>query len=200
MSLDERASVLHFPLAMAYRGLGQTDKAEAQLRQRGDVEVGLADPLMDEAVESLETASAYEARAIRASREGQSEAAVGYLRKSIELAPENAALHAKLGIALLELSTASAAPRSGDPAAGAEEQFRAAIRLSPGLAPAHLNLGLLMASSGRSREAIEEFEAAVKYGPDDVQARFQLAEALRKNGRAQDALAHYDQVCGSIRT
>ena len=58
-NLDLRASILHYPLAMAYRGLGQPDKAEAELRQRGDVEVGLADPLMDEALESLETASAY---------------------------------------------------------------------------------------------------------------------------------------------
>jgi tetratricopeptide (TPR) repeat protein len=182
--LDERASVLHYPLAMAYRGLGQTDRAEAEVRQRGNSEVGLADPLMDEAIESLETAAAYEMRALRASRAGDWKGAASQLRKGIELAPTDGALRGKLGIAL---STA------GD-RAGAEEEFEAAIRLAPDLAPAHLNLGLLMASSGRTREALEEFAAAVKYAPDDLQARFHLAEGLRQSRRAQEALSHYEHV------
>jgi tetratricopeptide (TPR) repeat protein len=152
---------------------------------------------MEEALESLETASAYEMRAMRASRGGDWKAAAGHLRKAVELAPDDAALRAKLGIALSTLSTSSTlstlSPGGGDPAE-AEEQFKAAIRLSPGLAPAHFNLGLLMASSGRNREAMDEFAAAVKYAPDDVQARFHLAEALRHSRRAHEALSHYEHV------
>ena len=42
------ASIVHYRLAMAYRGLGRLEDADAQLRQKGDRDVGLTDPLLDE--------------------------------------------------------------------------------------------------------------------------------------------------------
>jgi tetratricopeptide (TPR) repeat protein len=184
LSLDTGASVIHYPLALAYRGLGKTAEAEGESRRRGDVEVGLADPLMDEALESLETSSAYESRAMRASASGDWRSAANYLRRSVELAPDDATLRAKLGAAL---ST------TGD-SAGAQEQFQAALRMSPGLGVAHLGLGQLLAASGRNREAVEQFSQAVGAAPDDVQAQFELAEVLRRLGRAQEARAHYESA------
>ena len=46
LSSDPRATIVHYPLALAYRGLGDTAKAEEHLRQRGSLEVGPPDPLM----------------------------------------------------------------------------------------------------------------------------------------------------------
>jgi tetratricopeptide (TPR) repeat protein len=40
LEIDRRATVVHYPLAMAYRAAGKIERAEAHLRQRGDVEIG----------------------------------------------------------------------------------------------------------------------------------------------------------------
>ena len=62
LAVDPRASIVHYPLALAYRGLGDTARAEAHLRQRGGVEVGPPDPLMEELRGLLHSAVAYENR------------------------------------------------------------------------------------------------------------------------------------------
>ena len=66
LALDRRASIVHYPLALAYRGLGKVDEAEAHLRQRGEIEIGPPDPLMRDLAESLHSASMFEARGDRA--------------------------------------------------------------------------------------------------------------------------------------
>ena len=45
LALDARASAIHYPLAMAYRGLGDRQKADGQLRLRGTSYPPLPDPL-----------------------------------------------------------------------------------------------------------------------------------------------------------
>ena len=57
--LDPEGSVIHYQLAMAYRGLHETAKAEAQLKQRGDVEVVPPDPLMQELDDLLQSGVTY---------------------------------------------------------------------------------------------------------------------------------------------
>ena len=66
LATDPRASIAHYPLALAYRGLGDTARAEAHLRQQGSVEVGPPDPLMVELRGLLQGAVAEENRGIRA--------------------------------------------------------------------------------------------------------------------------------------
>ena len=63
---DQRASIIHYPLAMAYRGLGELGKAEAHLRQRGHVEPAPPDPLMSELSGSLDSALVHEALGVKA--------------------------------------------------------------------------------------------------------------------------------------
>ena len=62
LALEPQASRIHYPLAMAYRGLGDRRNAEAHLRQRGDVEVPSADPLLEAVAGLLKNAAAYEVR------------------------------------------------------------------------------------------------------------------------------------------
>jgi tetratricopeptide (TPR) repeat protein len=75
LALDRRASIVHYPLALAYRGLGKVDEAEVHLRQRGEVEIGPPDPLMRDLAESLHSASMFEARGDRALAAGDFKAA-----------------------------------------------------------------------------------------------------------------------------
>jgi len=99
LAKDPDAAGAHYPLAMAYQGLGQADKAEAQLRLRQDKEILPADPLMVELEELLESPQAYESRGIRALDQKNWTEAAALFQKGLALAPESAALHHRLGTA-----------------------------------------------------------------------------------------------------
>jgi tetratricopeptide (TPR) repeat protein len=189
LTIDPHVSILRYPLAMAYRGLGQAEKAEEQLRQRGDVDVGPVDPLMRQLEVLLDTAPVFEKRAIEASKTGDWKSAAGYLRKALELEPNDALLRHKLGTAL---------SMAGD-AAGAVEQLQAAVRAAPDNMDARFNLGQVLVSAGRIDEAVPQFLAVVKHTPNDLAARFELAEALRVNRRPLEALPHYEFVLAADR-
>ena len=47
LTLAPDATVVHYPLALAYRGLGNPAKADEHLRLRGEVEPTPADPLLE---------------------------------------------------------------------------------------------------------------------------------------------------------
>lgn len=184
LALNTQAVSIHYPLAMAYRGLGEEEKAEAHLRQRGDFEILPADPLMQELKEILQSAISYEIRGTRALDTGDWAAAVGHFRKGLELAPASPSLRHKLGTALF---------LTGD-ARAAQEQFEQVVRVSPHYAKAHYSLGVLMETSGRNQEAIDRFSAAVRSEPNYIEARVRLAGVLQRAGRLQESLSHYDHV------
>ncbi len=181
LAAEPEATVVEYSLAMAYRGLGDLERVRAHLARRGDREVVLADPLMRELGAVLRSASAYESSGVRALEREEWEAAAGYFREAIALAPDDPSPRHRLGTVLFVL---------GDPQ-GAQEQFQAAVRLSPSFAQAHFSLGVLMASSGRFDAALARFTAAVRHDPAYVEARLVLADMLRHSGRPRDALAHY---------
>ena len=179
-----QALSIHYPLAMAYRSLGELDKAAAHLQQRGDTEILMPDPLMQELSGLLRSVSAYESSGIRALEHGEWEAAAEYFREGIALEPGSASLRHRLGTALSLM---------GD-VPGAREQFEEALRLSPELAVAHYSLGVMMASEGRYQDAVRRFENAVRYEPDYFEARLLLGDLLRHLERTEDSLVHYERV------
>jgi len=181
---DARASVVHYPLALAYRALGNTAKAEQHLRQRGTTEVGPPDPLMVELRGLLEGVNAEEDRGTRALSARDFAIAVKHFRAAVELAPDNPTLRHKLGTAL---------SLAGD-TKGALHQFSEAVRLSPRFAEAHYSLGVLLDSLGQPRPAIEHLSAAVRYGPNYIDARLQLADALARSGQLDRSLTEYRQA------
>ena len=184
LALRPEASSIHYPLALAYRGRGDARNADAQMRLRGNVDVPPADPLMRQVAGLLQNAAASEVRGAEALGKRQWPEAVAYLRRAIELAPDNAFTRLNLGTALFQ---------TGD-AAGALDQFESAVRLSPGLAKAHYGIGIVMEAAGRDREAIEGFSAAVRNEPGYVEARLSLADALRRSGHEEESLPHYAEV------
>jgi tetratricopeptide (TPR) repeat protein len=184
LALNPRESSIHYPLAMAYRGLGQEEKAEAHLRLRGPGAIRPTDPLMLELETMLESAVAYEVRGAKALDERDWKAAAAYFRKGIELAPGEPSLHHKLGTALF---------MSGD-GRGAADQFDEALRLSPRFAKAHYSLGVLLAANGRTADALEHLNEAVRADPAYAEARVRLADVLRQRGRAAESLARYAEA------
>lgn len=184
LALGGRGVKIHYPLAMAYRGTGDLGKAEAHLRQRGDIEVLPADPLMQEVHDLLRSSVAYELRGIGALNHGDWPAAAAYFRKGLELAPADPSLGHRLGTVLFQM---------GD-TPGAVAQLEDVVRLSPEYAKAHYSLGEIMKANGRSSEAIARFTAAVTHDPGYVAARLSLADLLRESGRLHESLSQYEQV------
>ncbi len=194
LAVDPEAESLHSPLAIAYRGLGQLDKAAPHLRQWRNRDILLPDPLRQELDLVLESGLSYELRGVRALEAKDWTTAAAYFRKGIALTPDNTqlgrSLHHKLGTALF---------MKGD-VHTAQEQFETVVRMAPpggvdeSTAKAHYSLAVLMASTRRSREAVEHFSAAVKYQPNYVEAHVGLADALRQSGRAAESLHQYEET------
>ena len=184
LAADPGAAGIHYPLAMAYRGLGEMEKAETHLQLRDSGTVRRPDPLMQTLRDSLQSPSAYEREGIQALGAGDWEAAVAAFRRGIELAPENPSLRHRLGTALYMLGN----EREG------QAQFEEVLRVSPDYAEAHYSLGLILEGDGRFEEALHRFSTAVRHEPSYVEARIRLARLLRRAGRPNAALSEYAQV------
>jgi tetratricopeptide (TPR) repeat protein len=194
LALDRSALSVHSPLAMAYRGLGDTARAEANIKQWRNTDVLVPDRLRIELDLALESGLSYELRGVRALEARDFDAAEGFFRKGVAITTGTTALgrslRHKLGTALF---------LRGD-VKGAMDRFEEVVRLAPkegfdeSSAKAHYSLGVIMASSGRNREAIEQFSAAVRYNPNYVEALTGLADALRRGGRVEESLKQYAEI------
>lgn len=181
---DKGADSVHYSLGLAYRGLGNLAKAENHLSRRGKGQMTVPDPLMDEVRRLLASTSSFESRGVAALEAGDHTSAAAYFRKGLDLAPDDASLHHRLGTALL---------LAGDIEAGRTE-FETSLRLAPDLARAHYSLGVLLASSGQLRKATERLSTAVHHDPNYAEARVLLGDVLRHTGRAKEALQQYEEV------
>lgn len=181
LALDPRATATHYPLGMAYRGLGNAALAQTHLEQKGDVKVRPQDPLMSALDEVLESPRAYDIRGGRSLETGDWADAAAKFRKGLELDPASPVLRLRLGTALFQMGDAT----------GAQEQFEQVLGVAPDYAQAHQSLGILAEAAGRHAEALEHFAAAVKSGPDSASSRAGFADLLRRAGRLEEALTHY---------
>jgi tetratricopeptide (TPR) repeat protein len=184
LEIDRRATVVHYPLAMAYRAMGKAEQAEAHLRQRGDFEIGPRDPLMQEVADVLQSSVVYENRGDRAVAAGEFAAAVSHFRRSLDLAPDSVSLRQKLATAL---------SLTGD-VPGALNELQEVLRRSPDFAPAHYSLGVLLLADGQFDLAIGRFSTAVRSDPTYLQARLQLANTLRRRRRFEPSGREYASV------
>ena len=74
-------------------------------------------------------------------------------------------------------------------------QYEEALRLKPGYAEAHYNLGRALRAEGRVREAIAEYEETLRLQPDHLAAHFNLAVTLLAiPGRTGEAAAHLEEI------
>jgi tetratricopeptide (TPR) repeat protein len=191
LASDPRAASVYSPLAMAYRGLGQIEKAETLASQWRNVDIAVPDPLRTELDIVVQSGLSYELRGVRALDSGDFTTAATLFRQGLDLAPPGSllsrSLRHKLGTALA---------LNGD-VPGAIKEFEQTVRLAPaaGLdepaAKASYSLGVLLASNGQPAEAIDRLTAAVRYNPNYLEAQMALGDVLRGSGRIEASLAHY---------
>jgi tetratricopeptide (TPR) repeat protein len=190
LALDPDAESLHAPLAAAYRGLGQIDKAKPHIGQWANRDLPVSDPRQERLDLVLESGLSYELRGVRAFEVRDWKVAEQFFRHALALTNANAPLHRSLQH---KLGTALAL--QGD-AAEAEKQFQVVIDsgatgIDEATAKAHYSLALLMAGDGRAAQALTHLQAAVRYQPNYIEAHLALADFLRRSGRPEPALEEY---------
>jgi tetratricopeptide (TPR) repeat protein len=194
LAFDPSAASIHSPLANAYRGLGDSAKAEEHLKLWRNTDLVVPDRLRADLDMSIESGLSYELRGVRALEARDFKAAEEFFRKGVQLAPATTALgrslRHKLGTALV---------LQGD-VDGAMARFEEVAKLAPadGLdessAKANYSLGVVLASSGQMNQAIQRLTAAVKYNPNYAEALMALGDTLRGSGRIEASLKPYADV------
>lgn len=76
----------------------------------------------------------------------------------------------------------------------AAECYREALRLWPGHAPAHINLGTILYNLRHYAAAEEQYRAAVEIDPDYALAYFDLGNVLDEMRRLPEAIASYQRA------
>jgi len=110
---------------------------------------------------------------------GNTELAVDYLFRAVELDPEFIDAYAALSEVFAVLGMY-------------EQEFQILekiISIDPNNAEAHLNLGALYGNLGMFNEAIAEFKKAIDLKPDDAMAHSNLAAVYQKSGYLDAAIA-----------
>jgi len=184
LRLQPGATRLYQPLAMAYRDLGQTDRAQELLRRLGTEAVQIDDPLMLELQALRSGARHLLDEGVAAFQRGDFELAVSALRGAVEAQPDDVAAHLNLGSALVKVGRAEEAA----------EQYRVVIRLDPTHAMAHFNLGAIFGWRGDDANAALHYEESLRIDPGFRHARLNLADLLRGAGRCDEALPHYAEL------
>ncbi len=184
---DPGIGAVHYPLGMAYRGLGDDAQAEEHLRRRENAEIRPADPLMAALDSLLDTAGTYESSGLAALDREEWPAAIEQFRQGLERDPDDPGLRHRLGTALF---------MTGD-LDGAMAEFQRVVRTTPDYYPSHYSIGVLLQETGRHAEAVERFGTALRRRPGDDAARLRMAISLRRSGDPQASLSYYERVLRS---
>ncbi len=194
LAIDPDADSLHAPLAAAYRGLGQLEKARPHIGQWRNRDLPVPDPRQQDLDLLLESGLSYELRGVRAFETRDWKGAMEFFRKGVALTKANTplsrSLHHKLGTAFF---------LAGDQAA-AREQFEIVVReeqpgaIDEATAKAHYSLGLVADEQGNHALSVDHLAAAVKYQPNYLEGHLAYGDALRRVSKYGLALAQYDEA------
>ncbi len=193
LELQPTASSIHHALGLAYRKLGDLEKATFHLSRGGEAPVQFADPYLKTVAELGRTADIYLVRGAQAFSEARYSQARGYYAKALELDPTSFDARKALGFCLEKLGDLE----------GAVEQLQEGLKAGTSgdaardiLERAELLriLGGLRVLQGRELDAIESFEESLALDPDRLDTRIKLANALARQGRLEDAVGHFDQI------
>jgi tetratricopeptide (TPR) repeat protein len=185
LKLQPAATGLHYPLAMAYRKSGDVTNALAHLQKKGPGRTTVPDPLMDEVMDLKRGQRALWIQGNKALAEGRLDDAIKIYQQMLATADKSDPIpRIHLGIAMAQ---------AGD-LKGAVEQYQEILRLAPGSAVAHYNLGVLSLELKSEDEALSHFNAAVSLDPGFRLAHFQMANLLMRKGRAAEAIPHYQRA------
>ncbi len=184
LSIAPQANRIHYSLAMANRGLKNSEKARSHLAQQGPVGVRVADPLVDRLQELIAGERVHMICGRAALEAKRYQEAAEEFRKAVAANPQSSAARVNLGATLTQ---------TGD-LKGAAEQFERTLSIDPNNTSAHYNLGVLLANDNKHSEAVVHLQAVSRINPDDLGARFLLAQELVKSSRGDEALKQFADI------
>ncbi len=163
-----QATSIHYSLAMAYRGLGRLDQAQAELEKRGTgvikpgdkVDAVLADLIRGERLPLIQGRRALEA--------GEPQAAAEWFGRAVAAAPGSTAARSSLGAVLLQLGRLDAAIT----------QFEALVQLDSDDEEAPVTLAMALADRSRFSDAVAVLDRALARRPQSVATATTLARIL----------------------
>ena len=184
LDLEPSATSLHYPLGLAWRAVGDIEKAQMHLARRGPGQPSLADPLLDELATRRTGRRLVWMRGWLALRNGDSSRAASAFREMIAMEPAEPTGYLELGRALFQ-------QRAFDEA---RKNFSEAVKLDPNNAQAHYDLAVTLARVEEHASAVQHFEHALRLSPEMNRAHFHLANELLRDGRFEDAWRHYERA------
>jgi tetratricopeptide (TPR) repeat protein len=185
LKLQPEATNLHYPLAMAYRKMGDVRDALLHLQKKGSGKPTVPDPLMDKVADLRRGQRALWVEGNKALAEGRLADAIKIYEEMVATADKTDPIpRIHLGIAMAQ---------AGD-LKGAVDQYQQVLRITPGSAVAHYNLGVLSLEFRSEDEALKHFEATVALDPGFRLAHFQMANVLMREARFQEAAPHYQRA------
>jgi tetratricopeptide (TPR) repeat protein len=112
---------------------------------------------------------------------GDNQGTIATFERAVEFAPRDAAIHSKLGTALLDSG------RFGE----AEAAYRQSIALAGQVAQSHFNHAVALYRLGRTTEAVAAYQSAIALDPHHVAAHINLGNVRMDQDRFDDAVALY---------
>ncbi len=190
LELAPEANALHYPLGLAYRQLGDVDRARSALARRGDRSVELFDPLLARLDETVVSAHDLVQRALEARAAGDVALASDLYSRALAEDPSNlAALRGHAGTA--------AALGDTETALRSTERL---LELEPDHSGTWFNLGVLHLRQERTDAAEEALRRALELTPEYGDARYNLALLLRDRGDAAGAREQLERLLASPNT
>jgi tetratricopeptide (TPR) repeat protein len=187
LELEPSATSLHYPLGLAWRALGNVDKARTHLDRRGPGKPSLPDNALDELASRRIGRRLLWLRGWLALRNDDPDAAASAFREMIAMDPADPVGYLELARALF---------RKGQ-LQDAQKQFSEAVRLGQGNAQAHYELAVTLARTGDHDAATRHFKKALLLSPDMKHAHFHLANELLRQQRLEEAVSHYEHAAAA---
>lgn len=173
------ANRVHYSLAMAYRGIGDLEKAKSHLTQQGIVGIRPIDPLVDSLKSLIQGERVHFIKGRMAFSAGRFKEAADLFAKAVKARPQSVRARVNLGVSLAKIEDVDAAIA----------EFRSAINYDSKNPNAHFNLGVQLFNRKEYLHAIEHFETVLRINPEDISSAHQLARAFVKIGSEDKALA-----------
>ncbi len=171
-------------VGLAYRALGDADRAAEAWRLNRDVLIPMYDPLLERLRPLDEDVTLPLDRAVAAAAEGDYDRAIRLYEEILEADETDEEAHFRLAGSLLVV---------GDDER-AERHLRRTIALNPDHGPAHYALAMFLNRAGRRTESAAHLERAADLMPENLPWRLQRAQMRAGTGDATGAISELERI------
>jgi tetratricopeptide (TPR) repeat protein len=188
LAAQPEASQLHYRIGLAYRALGERDKAAASLERAGERIPSIDDPLLAFVMSHARGSQVYKVMAAQALQAGNVAEAIQLFGLATSIDPGDTESLSQMG----QLQGAS-----GD-LTGAATTFARILALDANDPAANFYLGTILEQLGRETDAEAHYRKALEANPALVEPRLLLGNTLMRQGRYTEAGDHYARVVSQL--